>query len=319
MSGTAPKNDDLYYDIRIPKTGPDFERLTKIACTKKFKKSFELYGRNGQLQHGIDIFSNQYGICIQCKNYQGKDAKKALCDAFNGDVAAAVNYFGDKMHTYILATTAQRDTDVQDTVEAAKAKYPRLRIQVLFWEDFQDLFDEYPEIIAEFNKKLTIPTIDPAFSSHNSALHLRKIYDIFVTQRVTDLSLEEFVESLIPNDTLTYLLNNGCSITDIADRNIPTKHQKKLEADFENTQDYYNLCCFISKARCFLDSTLLTFDKLYKMGLSFLDGDVKDFFIFQSETGNPQKILAVLVLYTLFHPTVFLALRPHIVNAWKNI
>lgn len=314
MSITAQENIDLFDNNRIPKTGEDFERLTKIACSKKFKRAFSFYGRSGQKQHGIDLYSDHYEICIQCKNYPSGDAVKKLCDEFKKDIAVAYNKFCNTMQTYIFATTAKRDTRIQDAIEMSRLQYPNLQIHVLFREDFEDLFREYPDIIPEYNRQVSIPIIEPHLS-----LHLRDVYDSFVAQDITDLSLEEFVESLIPTDTLAYLLTNGCSITAIAEGHIPINLQKKLETTFKHTLDYYGLRCFIGKARSFLDCHSINFEELRKVGLSFLDGDAKNFFALQTETGMPQKILAVLVLYAIFHPTVFLALRPHIVNAWKNI
>jgi len=80
---------EQYYDIRIPDTGHEFEILSKIVCEQKFDVTFDLYGRNGQEQNGIDLFSNSFRICVQCKNYQGNDASKNLLRVINSDFISA--------------------------------------------------------------------------------------------------------------------------------------------------------------------------------------------------------------------------------------
>lgn len=316
MSITAQENIDLFDNNRIPKTGEDFERLTKIACSKKFKRTFSFYGRSGQKQHGIDLYSDHYEICIQCKNYPSGDTVKKLCDEFKKDIAAAYNKFCNTMQTYIFATTAKRDTLIQHTVEFAKAQYPNLQIHVLFREDFEDLFRVYPDIIPEYNRQVIIINIDP-----HSSLYLKDVYGTFIAQEITDLSLEEFVKCLIPDDTLKYLLDSGCSITDIAEGRIPPAQQNKLKEDFECALDSHYLHCFVGKAHIFLRENFLNSEQLYKIILNLLESNEEstDFFIDHSTDRNPPKMFAILVLYALLHPSIFLALRPHIVTAWNNL
>ena len=122
--------------------------LTRKVCECKFGVPFELYGRNGQEQNGIDLFCNSFAICVQCKNYQGGDASNRLLAGLKKDFLSAYTKFGKKMTKYVLATTAQRDTRVQDLTSELSEKYS-IDIQVLFWEDFQEILKNNPEIIAE--------------------------------------------------------------------------------------------------------------------------------------------------------------------------
>ena len=53
-----------------------FEQMVKDCASKKYNKEFNLYGRTGQNQHGIDIYSiNDFAEVIQCKNYTTLDLR----------------------------------------------------------------------------------------------------------------------------------------------------------------------------------------------------------------------------------------------------
>lgn len=142
---------EIYYDIRIPDNGPDFERLAKIVCERKYGMHFEPYGRNGQAQSGIDLFGDAFRICVQCKNYQGHDAGSRLLAGIEKDLRSAYGKFGEKMERYVLATTVPRDKRVQALIAELAEAYP-IDIQVLFWEEFQEMMDACPDIIAEHRR-----------------------------------------------------------------------------------------------------------------------------------------------------------------------
>ena len=138
---------EKYYDIRIPDSGPEFERLSQLICEAKFSCHFEYYGRSGQKQYGIDLFNKNFEICVQCKNYQTDKAVKMLLDGLEHDFLAAVNKFHDRMHTYVLATTVRRDTAIQDAFAQLSKAHPKIEIRLLFWEDFQDALRKNPDLI----------------------------------------------------------------------------------------------------------------------------------------------------------------------------
>ena len=139
---------EKYYDIRIPDSGPGFERLSQLICETKFGCHFEYYGRQGQKQHGIDLFNKNFEICVQCKNYQTDKAVKMLLDGLEDDFLAAINKFHDSMHTYVLATTVPRDTAIQDAFAQLSKAHPKIEIKLLFWEDFQDALRKNPDLIV---------------------------------------------------------------------------------------------------------------------------------------------------------------------------
>lgn len=141
---------EKYYDIRIPDTGLEFERLTQIVCNRKFSTTFTVYGRNGQKQDGVDLYSNNFKICVQCKNYQGQNSTKKLLIEFKKDFIAANGKFGDSLTKYVLATTVQRDTNIQNEIETIAREYSKT-IEILFWEDFQELLKTYPDILEAYH------------------------------------------------------------------------------------------------------------------------------------------------------------------------
>lgn len=107
------------------------------------------FARVGQPQQGVDVYGRENGtgrlIDIQCKRMDELDEHnqprpggavtkkiiKAELDKANG--------FKPALHTWVLATTAKRDANIQryvlDLDEEARAN-GSMRIQVWFWDDF---------------------------------------------------------------------------------------------------------------------------------------------------------------------------------------
>lgn len=137
---------EKYYDIRIPDSGPGFEKLTQKVCQLVFDAPFDFYGRNGQNQNGIDLYSANFEICVQCKNYQGYDANKRVLSEFYRDFRTAYDKFGNTMNKYVFATTVSRDTKLQDEVALYSKQYP-VEIYLLFWEDYQAYFQQFPQLL----------------------------------------------------------------------------------------------------------------------------------------------------------------------------
>lgn len=172
---------EKYYDIRIPDTGHQFEILTQIVFSVLYKRPFELYGRNGQDQSGIDLFSKDFEICVQCKNYQGYDAAKRLHDGMEHDILVAYKKFGKSIKKYILATTVMRDNRIQDYIDILAQEY-KSDIIVFFWEDFQVALKQHPEIIVKYNQATELPDLfdicqkTTPFTSENRCLfHAEKL------------------------------------------------------------------------------------------------------------------------------------------------
>ena len=72
------------------------------------------HGRRGQRQDGVDIFGHENGSVagLQCKQKDGRLWAKVTPDELTAEVVAA-RRFKPKLVRFILATTATRDTVVQ--------------------------------------------------------------------------------------------------------------------------------------------------------------------------------------------------------------
>ena len=138
----------LYIDLWIPDSGDEFEKLAQKVCTYHYNKEFSRYGRSGQTQYGIDLYTRGYKICVQCKNYQGNNAVRDLRDAVRRDYRTAVEHFYAKgMRTFVIATTVRRDRVIQDLIEDIRAEAPDdLDIQILFVEDIKGILRRNPEL-----------------------------------------------------------------------------------------------------------------------------------------------------------------------------
>ena len=139
----------LFVDIWIPDSGDEFEKLAQKVCSCRYNKKFSRYGRNGQVQYGIDLYTPGFRICVQCKNYQGSNAARDLCNAISKDCRTAVGHFYERgMRTFVIATTVRRDRNVQDKLEDIRAKVPEdLDIQILFLEDIREILRENPGLL----------------------------------------------------------------------------------------------------------------------------------------------------------------------------
>lgn len=166
---------EKYYDIRIPDTGDGFERLTQLICEIKYGCHFDRYGRNGQKQYGIDLFNKNFKICVQCKNYQTNNAVKMLLDGLEQDFLSAITKFHGSIHTYVLATTVQRDTAIQDAFACLSKKYPDIDINLLFWEDFQDTLRNNPDLIVRAQY--------PSDADHKLQILINALYDALCSFR----------------------------------------------------------------------------------------------------------------------------------------
>lgn len=144
----------LFIDLWIPDNGDEFEKLAQKVCTYHYNKEFSRYGRSGQTQYGIDLFSPGYGICVQCKNFQGNNAVRDLSNAISRDYRVAVEHFYAKgMRTFVIATTVRRDRIIQDLIEDIRAEAPEdLDIQILFMDDIKGILRNNPELVRCYRK-----------------------------------------------------------------------------------------------------------------------------------------------------------------------
>ena len=143
----------------------EFQYLFPFEESKMFEKfvtdffnslektnSYSLYGRSGQNQSGIDVYSTEKKVVIQCKlkniNLQDKKIVSDLLDDFNNDFSSFLEFNKNKenkFNKFILASSFKNDTNLDD-----KAIELSGEINVEYWSWFKfcqlmpdDIFDKY--------------------------------------------------------------------------------------------------------------------------------------------------------------------------------
>lgn len=138
-----------------PETWQDFEKLVRDCAAVKYGREFRLYGRQGQDQHGIDVYScgeggkfPQYEYVIQCKDY---DSSKSLSyedmeSAYNR--AKAHFKYDDgtlKFKHFIFAVAFDSDTHSVDNQERINdfAAADGVNVDILFWPQIVEIINNY--------------------------------------------------------------------------------------------------------------------------------------------------------------------------------
>lgn len=150
-----------------PSDDKEFEKLVRDVVAGEYQEHYELYGRNGQNQHGADVVSQSREIVVQCKCYDINNAASSnlLIKSIQHDFPAACAHpdFQD-MRVFIVATTLSCDNKVQDAFtklqQEERQKSGRLvEIHTLFWEDIEDLCKKHETRTAnrEYAKDFEAP------------------------------------------------------------------------------------------------------------------------------------------------------------------
>lgn len=135
--------------LKKPSNWQDFEKLCKLLWGEICEDSIKRHGRQGQNQHGVDVFSyvEKYrGYCgIQCK---GKDdyANAQLTEAeIDAEIEKALG-FEPELKLLVFATTANKDAKIERYI---RKKDIENRVKGLFavdiasWEDIVDQLERY--------------------------------------------------------------------------------------------------------------------------------------------------------------------------------
>lgn len=147
-----------YVSLNRPKDWQAFERLTCDLFSAIHKtKNFDQYGRNGQRQHGIDIFGEagpkRLRIGIQCKGRQAYGKANAISEK---DIVRAVEYaktIDPKLDRLVFVTTGPNDAKTKDLVAAITEQH---RMSGLFdvefyaWNWFERQLAQFPDLAIQY-------------------------------------------------------------------------------------------------------------------------------------------------------------------------
>ncbi|KAA6329282.1 hypothetical protein EZS27_021893 [termite gut metagenome] len=152
----------------IPKNYPkpanwqDFQIFIKDLLNEKYEKGFDIYGRNGQAQDGIDILgrfnNNTFGT--QCKRLDIDLTLKLIKDEI-----VKTDKSDLKLSRYIFATTCPRDKNIQKEIIEFNTKRRNnslFEIELWFWETIEDEINGNLNIQTKYYENI-FSKIDPKY------------------------------------------------------------------------------------------------------------------------------------------------------------
>ncbi|MBD8084530.1 hypothetical protein [Chryseobacterium caseinilyticum] len=145
----------MLYKLPIPKSPEIFENLICDLINASYKTtSFNLFGRRGQNQNGIDIISNEFKTIVQCKlrsiNLNNRKTKITFIKEVLEDVNSILKN-SQLPERIIIATTIENDTLVQDYLQSISF-LNNLSIIFEFWS-WSKISSEiflFPNILAKY-------------------------------------------------------------------------------------------------------------------------------------------------------------------------
>ncbi|MFT4804469.1 MAG: tetratricopeptide (TPR) repeat protein [Psychroserpens sp.] len=160
------------YTFNFIKDEIQFENFTRDFVKLLYKKlNFQLYGKKGQAQYGVDGYSTEGNIYFQSKHKSKSDLKdKVLLSELNDEFKKAkskiIESSKNQKSKYLLFTTHRHSTVIQD--EAKKISSEEITVEYWGWEtidsylnDFykqenHDFFSKYyPELAKNLNNNIT--------------------------------------------------------------------------------------------------------------------------------------------------------------------
>ncbi|MEL7688876.1 hypothetical protein AAG596_15260 [Citromicrobium bathyomarinum] len=150
--------DFLDKQIPPPRDWAKFEDLTRSLCAAIYGNPLaSKNGRQGQAQHGVDVFIEhppQSGewVGVQCKGKDGNFGAKATISEFDEELAKAEKFEPPLKH-WIFATTAQNDQKLQAharKVSQQRATLGAFSVDVLGWDSLLALIAQHEDVIREF-------------------------------------------------------------------------------------------------------------------------------------------------------------------------
>jgi len=137
--------------LKKPSNWQDFEKLCKLlwgeiwSCEDTIKR----HGRQGQNQHGVDIFSyveKYFGYCaIQCKGKDEYTNAQLTEEEIDAEIIKALD-FEPKLKLLVFATTANKDAKIEGYVrkkDIENRSKGLFAIDIASWEDIVDHLERY--------------------------------------------------------------------------------------------------------------------------------------------------------------------------------
>lgn len=127
----------------------EFENLlADLFNLEEAHSGYYVFGRRGQKQSGIDVYSNQSKTAIQCKYKDKAQNVLAIKKEIETEVRKAMDSQLEIRH-YIFATTSPHDKDLQIFSAELSENIP-FPISFLGWEEIRKKVIKYPNILNHY-------------------------------------------------------------------------------------------------------------------------------------------------------------------------
>ena len=204
------------YQFPALKDEKEFEDLINDLCTAKYGIEFQVYGRKGQKQNGIDGLSfskDKKLIVYQCKNKLiNRDDAKIQTDLLKDieDEVKSASFKFLNIDTFIFANSFKQDTVLQDKASDLTIQYG-FPIIVWSWEEIEKLLEKnlniakkyYPEI---FDKNLLSENDIKQKFNENSVLLLSSA-SLYIEKKFIDMpEVDKTLEFIHKEDNENNLL-----------------------------------------------------------------------------------------------------------------
>ncbi|MCD9465912.1 hypothetical protein [Photobacterium iliopiscarium] len=137
-------------EIPKPQDPLEFESIVCDAVKLRWNSpNFQLNGRSGQSQNGVDIFgfNDMSHISIQCKK-----TNRFLSEAIIRHEIELARNFRPIISNYYIATTLNRDVKLQNIIRSLSdenIKKNSFTVSILFWEDIVSDLNKDPSILIK--------------------------------------------------------------------------------------------------------------------------------------------------------------------------
>lgn len=150
------------YHYEIPADEVAFEELVcDILNSIHSTTSFQLYRGRGSSQFGVDLFSKEFKIVVQCKKKDTKRKDGELRAELSKDLDETLCKALGWPHSFsklIFATTTKKYPAIQD--KAIVLSKPSLEVQFLAWVDIEKHIHRFPQIRKRFYPHLSRDSVE---------------------------------------------------------------------------------------------------------------------------------------------------------------
>lgn len=144
--------------IAPPKSWADFEDLCHAIFRAEWNDPLaQKNGRNGQPQHGVDVFGSPNVVRdvfhgVQCKGKDRNYGRKPTLKELTQEIVKA-DSFTPLLEHWVFTTSAPKDEKLQQAareLSVARKAEGLFTVTVLGWEDIQSLLSRHPNVVQDF-------------------------------------------------------------------------------------------------------------------------------------------------------------------------